>query len=198
MSNPAPGLKAALRLKVRAEMAKHSAAERAEASRRICIRLRDNPIWQNAKAVLLFAPLADEPDVSPLMSEAIALGKTLGLPRYLPDSGEYQIGRVGDLSSGLYPGQFGVFEPSASCPSVEVKHLDLVLVPGVAFSLAGGRLGRGRGFYDRLLAVVPGFKCGVAFDWQVAIEVPMEPHDIRVNCVLTPSRWHEVASQGRS
>jgi 5-formyltetrahydrofolate cyclo-ligase len=68
----------------------------------------------------------------------------------------------------------------------------LALVPGVAFDVRGGRLGRGRGFYDRLLAGVSGAKCGVAFDEQIVDAVPAGPLDIRLNCILTPTRWIEA------
>jgi 5-formyltetrahydrofolate cyclo-ligase len=69
----------------------------------------------------------------------------------------------------------------------------LVLAPGVGFDAAGGRLGRGRGFYDRLLAHISGIKCGVAFDPQLVERIPMERHDARMNCILTPTRWLEIS-----
>jgi 5-formyltetrahydrofolate cyclo-ligase len=72
-----------------------------------------------------------------------------------------------------------------------MNRLDLILVPGLAFDLNGRRLGKGKGYYDRLLAGVSGIKCGVAFDEQVVSEVPAGPHDVRVNCILTPTRWLE-------
>ena len=69
---------------------------------------------------------------------------------------------------------------------------DLILVPGVAFDLHGRRLGRGKGFYDQLLAAVRGTTCGVAFEQQMVREVPVEPHDIHLNSILTPTRWIEL------
>ena len=74
-----------------------------------------------------------------------------------------------------------------------MNRLDLVLVPGVAFDLQGRRLGRGRGFYDRLLADVDGIKCGIAFDEQMVNEVPAGPPDVRLNFILTPTRCVEIA-----
>jgi 5-formyltetrahydrofolate cyclo-ligase len=70
--------------------------------------------------------------------------------------------------------------------------LDFILVPGVAFDLSGRRLGRGKGYYDRLLKQTRGTTCGVAFDEQIVGEIPVEPHDLNVNCILTPTRWIEV------
>jgi 5-formyltetrahydrofolate cyclo-ligase len=68
------------------------------------------------------------------------------------------------------------------------------MVPGIGFSLNGCRLGRGKGYFDRLLSGVSGWKCGVAFDWQVTVEIPAEEHDIRLNSIVTPTRWHVVRS----
>ena len=65
---------------------------------------------------------------------------------------------------------------------------DLILVPGVAFDLSGHRLGRGKGFYDRLLANARGVKCGVAFDEQIVKAVAAGTHDIRMDFILTPTR----------
>ena len=60
---------------------------------------------------------------------------------------------------------------------------------------SGTRLGRGKGYYDRLLAAVRGTKCGVAFDEQIVGAIPVGPLDIRVNCIVTPTRWVEVAGE---
>jgi 5-formyltetrahydrofolate cyclo-ligase len=198
MSNAAPDLKSSLRHRLREEMARHSPAQRAEASAQLCVRLRSQAIWQRSQGVLFFVPRPDEPDIRPLLSEALALRKTVTLPQYQAESRRYVICQVTDLAKDLRPGEFGIPEPLPSCPRFDAKHLDLVLVPGVGFNLAGSRLGRGRGFYDRLLAMIPGYKCGVAFDWQITAEVPTEPHDVRLNCILTPLLWQKVASQKRS
>jgi 5-formyltetrahydrofolate cyclo-ligase len=54
--------------------------------------------------------------------------------------------------------------------------------------MKGRRLGRGAGYYDRILEKVPGFTCGIAFDEQISGELPVEPHDVLVDCILTPTR----------
>jgi len=68
-------------------------------------------------------------------------------------------------------------------------------VPGLGFDLSGHRLGRGRGYYDRLLAGIAGVKCGVAFDPQVVAQIPAERHDVNMNFILTPTRWLEFSTQ---
>ena len=69
-----------------------------------------------------------------------------------------------------------------------MPRLDLILVPGVAFDPGGHRLGRGKGFYDRLLAGMRGTKCGVALEEQIVAAIPVEPLDVRMNFILTPTR----------
>jgi 5-formyltetrahydrofolate cyclo-ligase len=65
---------------------------------------------------------------------------------------------------------------------------DLILVPGMAFDLSGNRLGRGQGFYDRILAEVSGIKCGVCHNFQLLENIPTEPHDAQVDFIFTPAR----------
>lgn len=190
--------KAGLRRLLRAELAKMPASARAAASAAICTCLRSQPIWKQARHILFFSSLADEPDTWPLVSEALALRRNVVLPRYLPAENRYVLHSIHKGPRALEPGQFGILEPTLACPEVDPKQLDLALLPGIGFTLDGGRLGRGKGYFDRLLAEVPGFKCGVAFDCQVTAEIPMEPHDVRLNCILTPTRWHLVTGQPRS
>ena len=188
-------LKAELRRNLRAEAARHTPAERAAASAVIRARLTEKDLWRKAKSILFYSPLADEPDIGPLIKQAVALGKVAALPRYAQVAGSYAACQVIELEHDLRPGRFGIPEPGPACAALDLKKLDLVLVPGVGFDPSGLRLGRGQGFYDRLLAEVPGLKCGVAFDWQVTVEIPAQSHDIRVDCILTATQWHEVAGR---
>jgi 5-formyltetrahydrofolate cyclo-ligase len=184
--------KADLRATMAAELKKLSAPARAEASQQLCTLLGQQALWRNAKSVLFYAPLADEPDVWPLLEHALAASRTVALPRFHAEQGGYVAGQIIGLDADLQTGQFGIREPRESCPIIPLNRLDLVLVPGVAFDLNGHRLGRGKGYYDRLLAMHDGPTCGVAFDQQIVGRVPSGPHDVRLSTVLTPTRWHEV------
>jgi 5-formyltetrahydrofolate cyclo-ligase len=113
--------KAALRQKLRAEGARHSAAELAEGSRAICERLRQQALWHKAGAVLLYAPLPGEPDVRPLIESGVETGKIIVLPRYNTVSGAYQACRVTEPGSQLAKGEFGILEPSPECPVGELN-----------------------------------------------------------------------------
>ena len=184
--------KANLRQQVRERLSAMLPEEREAAALQICSRLRQQAVWKSAGSILLFAPLPNEPDVWPLLEEALLAGKTVALPRFSSPAQSYHAAAVQNLHADLQPGQFGIREPSASCAEFPLNRLDLVLVPGVAFQANGCRLGRGKGFYDRLLAAVRGRKCGVAFDEQIVAAIPTGPLDIRVNCIVTPTRWIET------
>ena len=198
MSNGIAEAKAALRKEFRERLKNLSAEQLSTGSARIRRRLAERPIWHAAQSVLFYVPTPAEPDLWPLVAEALNQGKSVALPRYAPTHQTYTACLIGDASRDLGPGRFGILEPTPGCPVFSLKQLDLALVPGIGFSLGGCRLGRGKGYYDRLLSGLSAFKCGVAFECQVADELPVEPHDVRLNCILTPERWHEVAGQLRS
>jgi 5-formyltetrahydrofolate cyclo-ligase len=181
--------KAALRTQIRGLLGQLPAAERASASRALCERLAGLEVWQKAAGVLFYAPLPQEPDVWPLLVSALTTGKTIALPRYLPEQRDYAAARIGDPERDVQAGYFGIREPAAWCAEITFNRLDLVLVPGLAFDLQGRRLGRGRGYYDRLLTQVRSVTCGVAFDVQIVPEVPAGAQDVRLHCVVTPTRW---------
>ena len=186
---PPAHAKPTLRARLRAELQAHSSASAASASAALCVRVRASPLWQTARAVLLFFPLPSEPDSSLLLDDALASGKLLALPRFNATTNAYEPVQVRDLARELVTGPFGVREPTADCPLAPMNRLDLALVPGLGFDARGHRLGRGKGHYDHLLAGFTGMKIGVAFDFQIVTEVPAEPHDIVLDAVVTPTRW---------
>jgi 5-formyltetrahydrofolate cyclo-ligase len=193
MSLEAAPDKRELRRKLRAWFKTRAGAEAGEASRRACDLLRRQPVWQNARAVLFYAPVPGEIDLWPVLEEGLRAGKVVALPRYMAATGDYEAAQIHDAARDCATGAFGITEPAARCPSYPLKRLDLALAPGVGFDAAGHRLGRGRGFYDRLLAQIAGIKCGVAHDAQLVERVPVERHDVRMNYILTPTRWLEVS-----
>lgn len=180
--------KSILRTRVRELVRALSAEERVSLSQKLCAVMRAQWIWSRTASVLCFVPLTDEPDITSLIDDALQANKTVALPRYSLSSKAFVAAHI-KARAQCIRGEFGVLEPDAGCPVIPLNQLDLVLVPGVAYDLTGRRLGRGKGFYDRLLAEVRGHKCGVAFDAQIIAAVPEEPHDVRVNSILTPTRW---------
>ncbi len=194
MSADARSLKPLIRNQLRARSQSVPAMERAAQSARLRNMLLVQTIWIEARSVLFYFPTALEPDMLPLVANALAEGKQVALPRYVDQKDHYETRLVSDLARDLEAGQFNIPEPKTVCSVFPLNQLDLALAPGLGFDLGGWRLGRGKGYYDRLLARVPGHKCGVAFDWQIVKEIPRESHDLRLNSILTPARWYDVVS----
>ena len=184
--------KAQLRQRIKERLAGLCEELRRESSAKARALLSRQQAWQQATRILFYAPTAREINLWPLAESAINLGKMVALPRYDFDADTYQACQVTDVQREVKVGRYGLREPLANCPVVPLNRLDFVLVPGVAFELHGRRLGRGKGYYDRLLAAAGGRTCGVAFDEQIVEHIPVEPHDSDVNCILTPTRWIEL------
>lgn len=181
--------KKVLRGVMRLRLASISQETRESASNRICERLRTAPEWQDARGILGYVAMPSEPDVLPALREAAAAGRVVGIPRWNAESGLYEAARL-PPSDLLKPGPFGVPEPPSHYPSVPFERLDLILVPGLAFDRCGRRLGRGKGFFDRLLACAShARRWGVAFDLQLVTEVPAALHDANLHAVVTPESF---------
>ncbi len=177
------------RLRLRSALASISPAARHQAATSICAAIVQCPQWRNAAAVLLFSPLPQEPDVRPLLSAALADGKAVALPAFDAVLRHYVPRWVHPEINALRRGNLGILEPPANAPIAPRNQLDFLLVPGLGFTPDGRRLGRGKGYLDRLLRDVRGWKCGAAFDEQVVADLPWEPHDVQLDCIVTPSRW---------
>ena len=179
-------LKTELRSYLRARLDKISPAVRAVESIELCERL--NAQISSAHTILFFAPLPDELDVWPVLELSLALGTNCALPFFDAEKETYGAKLLKALAEDVVIGKFGVREPAATCETIPLDQFDLILVPGVAFDLHGHRLGRGKGFYDRILSAASGIKCGVAYDFQVLESIPTEAHDAKMDFIFTPTR----------
>lgn len=185
MSDPR---KTALRQQMLAARRSLSAGDRAAASRAVAARVVALPAFAAAATVAVYPPMGAEVDTAPIVDAALAAGKRIAWPRIV--GGDARLGFAACLPAELVPGPHGTREPPPGADEVPVASLDLALVPGLAFDAAGRRLGRGGGYYDSALGALAGraLRVGLAFDCQIAPEVPVEPHDARVDLVATESR----------
>jgi 5-formyltetrahydrofolate cyclo-ligase len=179
------------RKEIHERLTKMGATHRVAVSKQACVLLMHQSLWKNAQSILFFAPLPEELDIWPLLQDSLAAKKTVALPRFDSAAQKYVACQIQNAAADIRVGQFGIREPAGHCAVSPINRLDLILVPGVAFDLHGRRLGRGKGFYDRLLADMRGTTCGVAFDEQIVTEIPVEPHDVHLDYLLTPTRWIE-------
>lgn len=184
------GLKSRLRAEIRSRLENISPAVRIAESIELCARLETQ--LQSARAILFFAPLPDELDIWLLLQKFLATKKICALPCFDSTTQNYLARRVFDLENNIITGKFGIREPASTCEEIALDKFDLVLAPGLAFDLSGNRLGRGKGFYDRILAGASGIKCGIAYEFQLLNKIPAEPHDVRMNFITTPKRCARV------
>lgn len=188
MISPRSSIKTDLRKQISVRLKTFSPELQKMDSEKICSRLEEHVFFREARSVLFFAPLPGEVDVWPLLTRTINGGKVVALPCFDVDRAAYKSRRVKNIHVEIMSGQFGIREPAVGCLEMPLADLDVVLVPGIAFDLRGNRLGRGKGFYDRLLENFRGKKIGIAFDEQVVEAVPAGNLDVRMDAVLTPTR----------
>ena len=174
--------KTQLRQAIRA--AKHAVpfSEKATRSAAIMQRVGQLDAFRQAGTVLLYWSMDDEVQTHDFVARWYQ-EKTLLLPCV---DGERLRLRQYTGPECMSPGpQFGIAEPTGP-EFTDLDRIGAIIVPGVAFDNAGHRMGRGRGFYDRLLKSVPhACKIGVAFGFQMVESVPTEPHDVKMDMVIT-------------
>jgi 5-formyltetrahydrofolate cyclo-ligase len=178
-----------------------SEAERLARSRRVWERVAALACYQHARVVLGYMAFDHEVLTDGLMRRAMASGKQLVLPMVLGNRQGMALYVIEELERDVAPGYCGILEPQPQrTRAVAPETLELAFIPGVAFDLRGGRLGLGAGFYDRLLSQLPrGIPMvGLAFDFQVIPRLPLQPHDILLDAIVTESRviWGTSCSQG--
>lgn len=171
--------KPALRRELRARLRALDAASRTRGSADVVRQL--GAVVDEPGPVMLYAPMAVEVDVWPIVVARLAAGRVVGLPRIEPDD---QTLSVRQLTSGpMIAGQLGILEPDPEAPRIDADVV-LVVVPGLGFDGRGGRLGRGKGHYDRLLARLGARTVGVAFDVQRVDRLPLEAHDVAIEATV--------------
>jgi 5-formyltetrahydrofolate cyclo-ligase len=154
-------------------------------------RFASLPGLEAAGTILLYlSAFPEEVPTRGLCDQARAMGKRILLPRIARRPRRLQLFEVADLDSDLEAGVMGISEPRRDLPELPPEAVDWALIPGLAFDLDGYRLGRGGGYYDRL---IPRFRADAVcwafgFDCQLAEELPREPHDAPLNGVTLPSK----------
>jgi len=173
-----------LRVDMRNKRDELSGSFRQKADIAICDAVRSLPVFRDAQSIVAFYPHKGEPDILPFLEYVVDSDKDLYLPRVKDDY--LELVRIYDLDD-LEQGAFDIPEPGKHLDHAEFKMFDLILVPGLAFSRKGDRVGYGRGFYDRLLKDVDGFSVGVCYDFQLVDELPVEEHDYQIDMVVVNS-----------
>ena len=201
MSEPT---KAALRAALLQRRRQRDPEDNADASAAMLGHLLRHPLWQHARGVAAFVGVKGEPDTWGLLAATLAERKRLWLPRM--EGEEIAFVPVLDLRE-LAPASFDLLEPRARPGQVTLPApmpsagIDLVLVPGLGFARDGGRIGFGKGHYDRALAPIRDqaapLRVGVCFDDDLDPAegpIPREPQDIPMHWVVTPKGLHRCGA----
>ena len=154
-----------------------------EASKTICDAIRQLSEYQQAKTVFCFVSMERELNTSTLLDAILADGKTLVVPRVLA-MGKMALHPITSLDT-LKKSRFGIPEPAEDTPTVSPQDVDFTVVPCLSATLAGARLGRGGGFYDRFLADYTGNTALVCFHQLLSESVPMDSWDVPLPVVVT-------------
>jgi len=161
------------------------AEERNRQSAAICTHVLASGLYRQCDALCGYVPMTREADVTPILMDALRSGRTLLLPR-VEEEGRMTLRLVGSLEE-LIPGAYGIPEPSPEAPVACLTEETLLLVPLEGLDRGGVRLGKGGGYYDRLMADCRCPHLGILQSWQWAERVPCEPWDIRLAFAADPS-----------
>ena len=162
-----------------------SGEEVAQRSASIRRRVLEMAEVKAAKSIFTYVSEGNEVDTRGIIKALLKLGKIVSVPLITGD-GVMEACRILALGD-LAPGKFGILAPRV--PSPVPAALDVCLCPGVAFTARGDRLGRGKAYYDRFLERLPRlFAVGLCYEIQVVEEIPTDPSDRRMRCLVTEDR----------
>jgi 5-formyltetrahydrofolate cyclo-ligase len=153
---------------------------------RILKKLIDNKSYKDSLVLFTFVSFGSEVDTHKIISCALNDGKIVYAPKIKSKDKGIEIFRINTLSD-LKPGYFNILEPLENCPVGNIKDIDLILMPGIAFDRNGGRIGYGARFYDRFLTNINSdvTKLALAYQFQVLDEVPITEFDVKIDGIIS-------------
>ena len=153
-------------------------------------RVYSMPVVQAVSSFFIYVSFASEVETHSLIRLLLGEGKHVSVPLVDRASKHMTASLIKSIEHDLAPGCFGILEPAPGCLCpVKAKTIDVVIVPGVAFTTDGFRIGYGGGYYDRFLKNCPAVTIGIAFDMQVVEQIPYDARwDVPLDYVVTESR----------
>lgn len=183
-----------LREKLKGQERRLTKAALSASDRALAGRFLDLAEVAAAETILLFCSMGAEPDTAALLQALAGRGKRIALPRCLP-CGEMET-RLYTASVPLICHPYGMLEPGDGHLLIDAADIDLALVPALAYDCHGMRLGKGCGYYDRYLERFSGVTVGLCRDVLLQTVLPVEPHDLPVDMVLTETRLFRRSGAG--
>jgi 5-formyltetrahydrofolate cyclo-ligase len=188
-----PADKDTLRRMARAARMETPVEDRRRMAQKLSDNFISNVVLPPAAIVAGYHPVRAEMDVMPLLSALLARGQTIALP-VIEERNKPLLFRTWDENTRLKEGHFTIPEPDAAFSRVVMP--DVLIVPMLAFDADGNRLGYGAGHYDRTLAVMKKkpLLIGVAYAFSQAEAVPADPHDIKMDIIVTDSGFYRFGA----
>ena len=183
--------KSQIREEIAQKFATLSANEIAEKTKAIENRLFDFANFLESKISLLYVNNEHEVLTGDILKRAYVYNKIVVLPAYNTENFEMELKKVDNLEKDLHPGPRDILQPDESrCKVVPIDKIDIAIIPAVALDEKGGRVGSGKGYYDRLIPrlAITTRKVALAFEAQIIPQVPIESHDKHVDIIITENR----------
>lgn len=177
-------------LKKRAELSKKEIVEKSRAIQNILFDLEQ---YKNSNFIFTFISFKNEVDTHELIKKSISMGKRIGVPITIPKERKLMVSEIKDFDKELELGYYNILTPKDECiREVSPKIIDIVLVPGLAFSPKGYRVGYGGGYYDRFFSQNRDIiKIGLCYEMQLSPTVPIDEYDIPIDYIITEKRLIE-------
>lgn len=175
----------------RSKLPKEEALEKSARIQKLFFGLKE---FQDTRTLLFYVAKGNEVQTERMIKDSLKLGKKVLVPITDRKSGELTLSELRDFDAELEPGTFGILEPKPTCRRLTPPaHVDLVVVPGVAFDPRGCRLGRGKGCYDLFLKDLSSLKpnvpfIGLAYEFQILESLPHGRNDVKVHKIVTEDR----------
>lgn len=163
-------------------------------SKLVCDRLASTQEFINADTILLYYPIKNEISPLPLFEICLKMKKTLAFPVCQKQTSTLIFKEVSSLND-LCQSTWGILEPNHNCKEIIPNKNTLCIVPALAFSRDGHRLGYGKGYYDRFLEKFNGKSMGISYSLLLLNELPHDKHDISVDIIVTESEVLKIANK---
>lgn len=154
----------------------------------IAINLYDTSFWKHNEWINCYISFASEVDTRNIIQKGLNDSKKICVPRINPETDNIELYQIMDLESDVQPGKYGILEPDIKKTEKVHNQIPVLhIVPGIVFDKNGGRIGYGKGYYDRFLKTINPYsvKLALAFEMQIADKIPSYENDIPVDVIVT-------------
>lgn len=173
---------------------KLSAKNRQKASKIISQKILNLLETKDFKKISVYLPINNEVETDEIINTLLKKGTNIFVAAYFKKIDKYCFVKFKGWQN-LEEGPYKILQPAHSLYTSEVKP-DLVIIPGLAFSKNGVRLGYGKGVFDKLLAPSKAFKIGLAYDFQIIDKIPQEKHDLVMDIIVTEKSIYSISTIG--